>query len=79
MRQLPGTIEKLYIRKLKATKSVLYLSVALAVKDTELEAETLYKDEVRSSGSVFQNDFVHEVVCFPSIVYSISCKAVVVD
>ena len=31
-----------------ATKSVLCLSVALAMKDIELEAETLYKDEVRS-------------------------------
>ena len=32
-----------YIRKLKATKSVLCLIVALAMKDTELEAELCTK------------------------------------
>ena len=50
------------------------------MKDMELVAETLYEDEVRSiekkkkrkiqklteiSGSVFHNDFMCEVVCFP--------------
>ena len=47
------------MRKLKATKSVLCLSVALAMKDKEFEAETLYKDEVRSIDTYSKTSLIH--------------------